>query len=73
MAASHNTFGDQLMNQSPFMAYYYLWACFIDNNYKYNTHTEGALTVTIWPAASALPRQNSKLFKIVYLLYTKHA
>jgi hypothetical protein len=47
MAASHNTFGDQLMNQSPFMAYYYLSACFIDNNYKNNTHTEGALTVTI--------------------------
>jgi len=56
MAASHNTFGDQLMNQSPFMAYYHLWACFIDNNYKNNTHTEGALTVIIWPVASAFPR-----------------
>jgi len=73
MAATHNTFGDQFMNQSPFMAYYYLWACFIDNNYKNNTYTEGALTVIIWPAASALPRLNSKLFLIVYLLHTKHA
>jgi len=56
MAASYNTFGDQLMNPSPFMAYYYLWACFIDNKYKNNTHTESALTVIIWPAALALPR-----------------
>jgi hypothetical protein len=29
MAASHNNFGDQMMNQSPFMAYYYLWVCFL--------------------------------------------
>jgi hypothetical protein len=73
MAASHNSFGDQIMNQPSFMAYYYLLGHFKDNIYNNNTYTEGALKVTIWLEATTISRQNSKLFLIVYLLHIKHA